>query len=494
MPKTKFEKITETCLRRGILYPDCEIYQPIAGFYTYGSVGTKIKRNWENYWRRYFLKGLGENFVELEGCMINPEPVFRASGHLEHFGDPITECRKCHNVERADHIVESHLNEAFEGLTPKGLDDLIRKHNIRCHECGGELGDVGSLNLMFGFKVGPYADVQAYLRPETTQCPAVSFKREYLANRERLPLGLAVVGRVFRNEISPRQFVFRMREFTQAEIQIFVDPDKINEHPRFAEIADYELNVVMADERDKGIQKLKASELVKRGYPAFYVYFMARESQFFDSLGIPKEKIRYYEKSVEERAFYNKAHFDAEMIMDSLGGYKEIAAIHYRTDHDLAGHSAQSKQDLSVTREGKKVLPHIVEITFGVDRNVFALLDSTFSESEKRTYFALPRQVAPHLAGVYPLVSKDGLDEKASEVFASLRNDFDVIYDDGGSIGRRYARADEVGVPLGITVDHQTLEDGTVTVRERDSTKQERIKAMELHKALRGFTLTGGLK
>lgn len=494
MPKTKLEKITETCLRRGIIYPDCEIYQPIAGFYTYGSIGAKIKRNWENYWRWYFLQSLGENFTELEGCLINPEPVFRASGHLEHFGDPITECKKCGLVERADHIIEKHLNQTFEGLAPKELDGLIRKHSIRCHECGGELGEVGSLNLMFGFKVGPYADVQAYLRPETTQCPAVSFKREYVVNREKLPLGLAVVGRVFRNEISPRQFVFRMREFTQAEIQIFLDPDKINEHPRFSEVANYELNVVMADEREKGEQKIKASELVKRGYPAFYVYFMARESQFFDSLGIPREKIRFYEKSPEERAFYNKAHFDAEMLMDSLGGFKEIAAIHYRTDHDLSGHAKQSKQELSVLKDGKRLVPHIVEITFGVDRSVFALLDFTFTEGGKRTYFALPRQVAPYAAGVYPLVSKDGLDEKASEIFASLRGELDVLYDDGGSIGRRYARADEVGVPLGITVDHETLENDTVTVRERDSTKQVRVKADKLKETLREFAVSGKLR
>lgn len=480
---TVYDKIMEICLKRGIVYPSAEIYGSMAGFYDYGSVGARIKNNFENYWRDYFLRKLKEPFFEIQPALIAPEPVFRASGHLTEFVDPITECSKCKLIERADHILEEHLHETFEGLTAKELNELIKKHNIKCHSCGGELKEVDVFNLMFGFNVGAYGGTKAYLRPETTQGPAVVFKREYRANREKLPLGLAVIGNVFRNEISARQGLYRMREFTQAEIQIFFDPaDK--DHPRFDEIKNHKLNIVFADEKKKGIQKITCADMVKKGYFKKFVYYMARVQQFYESLNIPSEKYRFFEKSAEERAFYNKYQFDVEADLASHGGFKEIAAVHYRTDHDLSRHQKESKQELAVSKEGKKILPHIIELTFGIDRSVFAFLDLNFREGG-RTYFSLPKQVAPWIAGIYPLVNKDGLDKKAEEIYDSLRTDFYLIYDDGGSIGRRYARADEIGIPYGITVDHQTMKDSTVTIRDRDSTKQERVKISDLPKKLK---------
>jgi glycyl-tRNA synthetase len=478
--KSVYDRMTEVCLKRGFFYPDSEIHGAIAGFYDYGSVGTKIKQKWEAEWRRYFLRGLREPFFEIDTVNVMPEKVWEASGHLKEFVDPVTECKKCGNTERADHILESHLKETFEGLTPKELDALIRKHKIKCHACGGELKEVGVSNLMFGFTAGAYGGAQVYLRPETTQGVMVAFKREYAANREKMPLGLAIVGRAYRNEIAPRQGLFRMREFNQAEIQIFIDPEKIGSHHRFEEVRRYELNVVMAKERKEGVQKKTCADLLKEGYPEFYLYYMARIQQFYEGLGVPLEKWRFYEKNDEERAFYNRYQFDGEMYFQSLGDFKEILGYHYRTDHDLKGHEKVSGQDMSVLKEGKRFVPHVVELSFGVDRNVFAFLDLGFKEDEKRTYFSFPRQLSPYAAGIYPLVSKDGVDKKAEEVFASLTEKFDVFYDEGGSIGRRYARADEIGVKYGITIDYDTLKDGAVTVRDRDTTQQVRMKITDL--------------
>lgn len=477
--KTTYDKIIEICLKRAIIYPNSEIYGGFSGFYDYGSIGHRIKRNWENYWRNYFLN-LEENFHEIETTNMMPEAVFEASGHLKEFVDPIAECKKCGMVERADHILEKHLKQTFEGLPSKEFDELIKKHKIKCHACGGELKEVDVVGLMFDVNVGPYTGgTKGYLRPETAQGAYIAFKREYNANREKLPLGLAIVGKAYRNEVSPRQGVFRVREFDQAELQIFFDPSDLKKHPKFNEVKDFEMNVVLVKHRKKGIQKMTCEKLVKQGLPKFYVYYMAKIQQFYDLLGVPAKKIRWYEKSPEERAHYNKIHFDVEIFFESYGGFKEVDGLHYRTDYDLSKHQKLSNRNLEVTKGRKKFIPHVVELSFGVDRNVFALLDLDFKEDKKRTYFSLPSKIAPYIAGVYPLVSKDKLDEKAREVFKTLKG-FEIWYDESGSIGRRYARADEIGIPFGITIDYDTIKDDTVTIRERDTTKQKRIKIIEI--------------
>jgi len=206
---------------------------------------------------------------------------------------------------------------------------------------------------------------------------------------------------------------------------------------------------------------------------------MAKIQQFYDLLGVPAKKIRWYEKSPEERAHYNKIHFDVEIFFESYGGFKEVDGLHYRTDYDLSKHQKLSNRNLKVTKGRKKFIPHVVELSFGVDRNVFALLDLDFKEDKKRTYFSLPSKIAPYIAGVYPLVSKDNLDEKARDIYKTLKG-FEIWYDESGSIGRRYARADEIGIPFGITIDYDTMKDDTVTIRERDTTKQKRIKISEV--------------
>ncbi len=464
-----FEKIMEVCVRRGIIYPSSEIYGGIAGFYDYGSIGSRIKRNWENFWREWFLSE--PNCHEIETSLIMPEKVLIASGHVANFVDPVVECAKCGRVERADHLLESELGENFEGKTPEEMTQIIRKHGLKC-ECGGEYKEVDVINLMFPIEIGAYKNIKAYLRPETAQGAYVSFKREYRINREKLPLGLAIIGKAFRNEISPRQGVLRMREFTQAELQVFFDPETIDEHPDYDSVKDIKVQVLRAGEKDMETVKIKDLAL-----PKMYSYFMGRIKQFFDALGYPDEVFRFRELSEEERAFYNKYHWDIEIYFRSYDSFKEVAGLHYRTDHDLKGHQKYSGVDHRVSE--RKFVPHVIEVSFGVDRNVFSLLDVFYREEEDKKYFALPKQVAPYIAGVYPLVNKDNVDKKAWEIYQQIKSR-DVFYDDKGSIGRRYARADEIGVYYGITIDYQTLEDNTVTVRNRDTKEQERVSIEKL--------------
>ncbi len=466
---TRYDKIQDLLVRRGVIYPTAEIYKPIAGFYEYGSIGSEIKRRFEDYWRNWAFSF--ENVHEVQGSLILPEAVFKGSGHLAHFLDPMIKCVKCGWKERADQFLEKELKERFEGKSPEELSEIISKHDLKCPKCGSRLESVGAFQLMFSVDVGPAGDKhKAYLRPETAQTPYLNFKREFRINRQRLPLGLCVVGKAFRNEISPRQLLIRMREFTQAELQIFFNPDTIDEHPKFEEIADYEIAAMRpGDEKTK---KVKIKDL---GLPKFYAYHLAKVFQFFQNIGF-SDNLRMRELSNEEKAFYNKYHWDVEIYFPSFDKWIEVAGVHYRTDHDLSGHARESKEDLSVNIQGKKFVPHVLELSFGVDRCVLALIDNAYSERDGKAVLRLAPKLAPYDVGVYPLVSKGGLPEKAREVASFLRSmNYKVFYDESGSIGRRYARADEIGIPFGITIDFQTLEDNTVTIRNRDTTEQERV-------------------
>lgn len=481
----KDNKIEEIARRRGFFWMGSEIYGGLAGFYDYAHLGSMIKSRWENAWRKFFLS-LDDNFFEIQPADIMHEKVWQASGHVESFVDPIVKCRKCGNIERADKMIEEQLNESFEGKSLEQLAELIRKHNMKCLKCKGALEEVGVLNLMFPLTVGN--DVRAYLRGETAQGAYVNFRREFECLRKKLPLGLAVVGKAYRNEISPRQLLVRMREFTQAELQIFFNPDNIEDHPRFREVESYRLLLCHVKDREKGrIDEVPCSEAAKH-LPAFYVYHMAKVQQFFlDTLKIPKEVFRFKELSDEEKAFYNKYHWDVEIKLESLGGFVEVGGVHYRADHDLSGHEKFSKQDMSVFVDGKKFVPHVLELSFGVDRNIYALLELCYREEKERTLFAFPRTLAPFDCAVFPLVNRDGLDKKAEEIMNTLRQNFFVFYDDSGSIGRRYRRMDEIGVPLSVTIDHGTLDDNTVTIRDRDTMKQVRVKIAKLAEVLSKF-------
>ncbi|MCK4429473.1 MAG: glycine--tRNA ligase, partial [Candidatus Aenigmarchaeota archaeon] len=416
-----------------------------AGFYDYGHLGTFLKIKFENLWRNYFLN-LGENFYEVQPTEIMPEKVFAASGHIKNFVDPVTKCKKCNSSFRADHLIEDKTKKTAEHLSNEQLSEKIKELKIKCLRCGSELGEVSYTNLMFSMKIG--SNETGYLRPETAQGCYVAFKRMFDATRKKIPLGLAIIGKAFRNEISPRQGTYRLREFTQAELQIFFDPDKITECEKFDEVADYKLKIKPADKEET--EKISCKDLLNK-LPKFYLYHLAKVQQFYlDVLSIEEKNFRFRELNKEEKAFYNKYHFDVEIFSVKFDSFKEVAGVHYRTDHDLSNHEKVSGENLHVSIEDKKFIPHVLELSFGVDRNIYSTLELSYSSDILR----LSPKLAPFTLGIFPLVKKDGVDTKAQELYKALKEKFDCFFDSGGSVGRRYARADEIGIPYCITVDY----------------------------------------
>lgn len=483
------KEMASFCKKKGFIYPSSEIYGGVAGLYDYGHLGTKLKKNWESLWRGYFL-GLNDNFFEIECSNIMHENVFRASGHLENFSDPIVKCSKCDFAERADHFVTRNTKERVEGFSPEQLTNIIAEHKLVCPNCKSHLQPVSVLNMMFPLQMGAVTSNRAYLRPETAQSPYVNFKTQYEIQRKKMPLGLAIVGRAYRNEISPRNLTLRQREFTQAELQIFFDSDKINIHPDFDLVKNYKLRVLLEEDRakDKVVERT-ASELVKKDLPQFYIYHLAKIQQFYlEKMKIPAEKFRLFQLDDKEKAFYNKYHFDLEVDLHELG-FTEMGGLHYRTDHDLSGHQRVSKQNMEVFEEetGRKYLPHVLELSFGVDRNVYALLDLAYTDDQARGNIVLdfPTLVSPFYCAVLPLVkNKEEIVKLAHQVYAELKPCYSCFYDEVASVGRRYARADEIGVKYCITVDFDSLNDHAVTIRDRDTTEQIRVPIKELKNKL----------
>ena len=474
------------CKRKGFVYASGEIYGGLAGFFDYGHLGVLLKRNFENLWRNFFL-GLNENFAEIESSEIMPEKVFVASGHLKNFNDFASKCKKGH-IERADHLLEKNLKQRFEGFTSEQLFEKIKENKISCSVCGSQIESVEITNMMFPIQLGFGNNTKAFLRPETAQSPYVNFKAQLEVMRKKLPLGLALIGRAYRNELSPRNFLLRQRAFTQAELQIFFNPSKINEHEKFEEIKDYSLNVVLSNERNKGIQKIKCKDLLDK-IPKFYVYHMAKVQQFyFNVLEFPKDKFRFYQLNEHEKAFYNKYHFDMEADLDVVG-WTEIGGVHYRTDHDLKGHQEISNVNLSFFDEEskEKFIPHVLELSFGVDRNFYSILNFAYFYDEKRqnVVLRLNPKLAPVKAAVFPIVKREDFEKISGEIFNDLKKDFNVVYDKSGSIGRRYARNDEMGTLFCITIDEDSLKKKEVTVRKRDSAEQVGIKIRNLKESLR---------
>lgn len=472
------EEIQRICLKRGIIFPTAEIYPTISGFHDYGPVGTLLKRKFIEYWREFFVKS-EDNIFEIDGCTIAPERVFIASGHVKSFVDPITQCKKCKSMYKADDFIQEKRGKSVEGKSPKELTEIIKKNNIKCPKCNGDLIDVRLFNLMLKTEISPVGGKTAYLRPETAQNIFTSFQRVFRTTRSKLPMGIAQVGRSYRNEISPRHFLVRIREFNQTEIEMFYDPEH-PKCPRFDEIKDKKITIFTRDAQKKGKKPITitAEQAVKKRIVPneWMAYFLAKEFEFYQSLGIPADALRFRQMHKEEIPHYSAGNYDLEIKFDF--GWKETIGNAIRTDYDLKTHMKHSGKDLTVkTDDGRKVTPHVVEPSFGVERTIAAILLHCFIENKKRgwNWFKFPMKIAPYTAAVFPLVNKDGLPEKARQVFGILKKDFDVLYDDKGSIGRRYARSDEIGTPFAITIDYQTLKDDTVTIRNRDSTEQIRV-------------------
>jgi glycyl-tRNA synthetase len=480
------EQVMDISLRRGFVWPSFEIYGGMKGFYDYGPLGSLLKKNIEEVIRKQYV--IGEGCLEVTCPTVTPEDVWVASGHVTSFSDAIVDCTKCGEPYRADHLVGEHTDIQTDGMNLEQLQEEIKKNKIVCPKCKSALSEPYDYNLMFKTYVGPGKyKTTAYLRPETAQTTYLPFKRLYSIGREKIPFGVLQIGHSFRNEISPRQGMIRLREFTQAEIQFFVDPED-KSAPRISEVEDFKLRILSGERQEKGEtdpEEMSLRDALSRNIITIEMigYQLVRAMQVFERMGINREKLYLRQHKSDERAFYSSDTWDIEYISQDYGRI-ELVGISDRTDHDLSAHQNLSKVEMKVNKDGRKFVPHVVEVAFGIDRPVYCVLESCFVEQtgeKERTYFKFPIESAPYVAAVFPLVNKNGIPEKAREVFEKLQaKGIYILWDTGGSIGRRYARADEIGVPYCITIDFDTLDDDTVTVRHRDSMTQERIKISEL--------------
>jgi len=469
-----YDDVIKLALERGFYFPSCEIYPDAqAGFWEYGPLGVSFKNKFVQLWRRELVRRDG--MLEIDGSQIMSKNVFVASGHLNSFNDPIVKCTKCGLILRADRFVAEKIGENVpERMSDADIDVLIEKHGLKCNKCKGDLGKVSRFNMMFKVLIGPNAE-EAYLRPETCQTIFVDFPRIFKVMRGKLPVGIAQVGKSFRNEIAPRQSLLRLREFYQAEIEVFCNPRRLNESDKFEEVK----NTVLRIYDGTSIQELTCEQAVSNGIlpNKLIAYYLALLNEFYAKTGIDMKRTRFRKLSDDEKAFYASVAFDFEV--ETAVGWLELVACNYRSDYDLGGHAKVSKQNMEVLDVDGKVLPHIFELSMGIDRSLYCILEHSLVEDKAndRLLLKLKPYLAPIEAGIFPLVTKDGLDTKALQIFSSIKKNFDAIYDESGSIGRRYRRLDESGVPFGVTVDRQTLADDTVTIRERDSMQQIRIKS-----------------
>lgn len=485
---SSYDKVMKLALERGFYFPSCEIYADApAGFWEYGPTGVSIKNKFIDLWRRELVRRDG--MMEVDGCQIMSKSVFVASGHIGNFTDPIVKCTKCNSIFRADRFIEERTGQRVpERLSNEDIDTLLKNNNLKCPNCKGDFGQVKRFNMMFKVGIGPAAE-EAYLRPETCQSIFVDFSRVFKTMRGRLPLGVAQVGKSFRNEIAPRQSLLRLREFYQAEIEVFCNPKHLDDMPRFDEVKDTTLRLFK--DGDATVAAVTAGDAVEKGLipNKLVAYYLALLTEFYEKTGVDVSRSRFRRLSDEEKAFYAAVAFDFEV--ETTTGWLELVACNYRSDYDLKGHAETSKEKLEVVdpADQQKVLPHVFELSMGIDRSIYTILEHSYYEEpakdETRTVLRLRPYLAPVLVGILPLMTKEGLGEKARRIHSDLKRDFDTFYDESGSIGRRYRRLEEVGAPFAVTVDQTTMQDDTVTVRYRDSMQQIRVKAAELAQFLR---------
>jgi len=475
------EQVMRLALERGFFFPSAEVYPSApGGFWDYGHLGVLMKKRYLDAWLREVVRK--DEMILIDGSQILPRDVFVASGHIESFADPVSTCKRCGSIHRVDRLIEEKTGLKVPERTPPGeIDAILRRSGVVCPNCGGELGSVSLFNMMFGVSVGAGRD-EAYLRPETCQNIFIDFPRIYKTSRRKLPIALAQIGKSFRNEISPRQSLARLREFYQAEVEVFFNPGRANEYAKAKRVADYELRLFFDDK----LEILTCREGVESGIISSWLvaYYLALIQNFYLKLQIPPERIRLRRLLEDEKAFYAVEAWDLE-VLTSIG-WLELVACNNRGDYDLSRHAKVSGADMTVYEDGERFIPHVFELSMGVDRSILALLDVGYVEEAGRTLLRLAPALAPIQASIFPLVSKDELVSVAGEIYNSLIEDFDVFYDESGSIGRRYRRQDEIGTPFCITVDYDTLRDGTVTVRDRDTMKQVRVRKEELSTYLRG--------
>ena len=477
----KYDDVMKLALERGFYFPSCEVYGDApAGFWEYGPAGVSIKNKFLELWRRELVRR--DSMIEIDGSQIMSKSVFEASGHLSSFADPIIKCKKCNSTFRSDRLIsEISKIEIPESADLEEFDKAIIQNEIKCPKCKGEFEKTRKFNMMFKVGIGPDGE-PAYLRPETCQSIFVDFPRLFKTMRGKLPLGIAQVGKSFRNEISPRQSLLRLREFYQAEIEVFCNPKKLNELEKFSEIENTIIRIQIGSE----VKKMTCKEAVESGAipNKFVAYYLGILTEFYEKTGIDITRSRFRKLDEKEKAFYAEVAFDFEV--ETTIGWLELVACNYRSDYDLSSHAKKSNEKFEVMDMEEKVLPHVFEISMGIDRSLYSILEHCLKDDKEheRIVLAVKPYLAPVHVGILSLVKKDGLKEKTDEIFQLLKTKFDVFLDHSGAIGRRYRRLDEVGAPFAITIDHKTLEDDTVTIRKRDSMSQERIKVSEIDSML----------
>ena len=467
-----YEEVMKLALERGFYFPSCEVYSDAnAGFWEYGPSGVSLKNKFLELWRRELIRRDG--MMEIDGSQIMSKSVFEASGHLGNFVDPIIKCTKCNSTYRADRTIAEIANiEIPESADLNEFDNVIKENKIQCPKCKGDFSATKKFNMMFKVGIGPQEE-EAYLRPETCQSIFVDFPRLFKTMRGKLPLGIAQVGKSFRNEIAPRQSLLRLREFYQAEIEVFCNPERLNEVEKFSEIE----NTLIRVQTDADPIAMTCKEAVESGAVPnkFVAYYLGILTEFYEKTGIDISKSRFRKLGDKEKAFYAEVAFDFEI--ETTIGWLELVACNYRADYDLSNHAKMSKEKFEVMDNDEKVLPHVFEISMGIDRSLYTILEHSLKNDEEheRMVLSLKPYLSPIHVGILSLVKKDGLKEKTDEIFNNIKRKFDAFLDHSGAIGRRYRRLDEIGAPFAITVDHQTLEDNTVTIRKRDSMEQSRI-------------------
>ena len=476
-----YDDVMKLALERGFYFPSSEIYADAqAGFWEYGPSGVSLKNKLLELWRRELVRR--DKMIEIDGSQIMSKSVFDASGHLASFADPIVRCKKCKSTHRADKIiVEVSQIEIPESANLDEFDKTIVEKNIKCPKCNGDFENAKKFNMMFEVGIGPEGE-SAYLRPETCQSIFVDFPRIFKTMRGKLPLGIAQTGKSFRNEIAPRQSLLRLREFYQAEIEVFCNPAKLNDLGKFSEIKDTKIRIQIDNEiKSMTCKEAVDSQTIPNEFVAYYLGLLA---EFYEKTGINMEKSRFRKLGDKEKAFYAEVAFDFEV--ETAVGWLELVACNYRADYDLNSHSDKSKEKFEVMDGDEKVLPHVFELSMGIDRSMYTILEHSLREDKEneRMVLSLKPYLSPIHVGVLSLVKKDGLAEKTDEVYLNIKRKYDVFLDHSGAIGRRYRRLDEVGAPYAITIDHQTLDDDTVTIRMRDSMEQSRIKISELDEKL----------
>ncbi len=491
--KLTIEEMATFCKAKGFVYPSGEIYGGLAGFFDFGPLGVEVISSIKQHWWKTFVQSR-DDVVGIDGAIITNPKVWVASGHVACFEDVMVECKKCRTRVRGDHLLEDQLKIQADGLKKDDITKLIAQNKVRCPQCKGELGEGRQFNLMFTTHVGPTADesARAYLRPETAQLIFANFRLIAETSRLKLPFGIAQIGKAYRNEIAPRDFLFRCREFELMEIEYFIHPKQINECPYLTEITAHTILVFSSDMQEKkqkpkemSIKECLEKHVIKTQWHA---YWLVQMHQWFISLGANPLKFRIRQHLPTEKSHYALDTWDLEYEFPF--GWKELHGMANRTDFDLQQHMKHAKKDLSLFDEEtkQKVVPHVVaEPAQGVGRAFLVFLFDAYHDDKERGNIVLKLHplLAPIKAGIFPLVNKEGLPELAKQIYDDLRREFTCTYDKSGSVGRRYARNDEIGTPFCITVDFDSLKLRDVTIRDRDTTMQKRVRITQLRETLR---------